>query len=67
MIRVKDEPDLVRNSSGAIQNINADEYKVFIAKRRAVLSTQSRLEKLEQENQEINGKLDLILQLLSKG
>ena len=64
MLRVKDEPDLVRTPTGTIQNINNDEYRAFISKRRATLETKERLEKLETENKEINQKLDLILSLL---
>jgi hypothetical protein len=64
MLRVKDEPDLVRTQSGAIQNVNNDGYRTFIMKRRAALETKERLEKLEKENKCINDKLDAILQLL---
>lgn len=67
MLRVKDEPDLVRVHAGMIQNVNHDEYRSFIAKRRSVLDTKERLEKLERDSQDMNSKLDLILQLMKDG
>ena len=66
LARVKDEPDLVRTPTGAIQNTNVDEYRSFIAKRKAALDTTARIDSLERENKEINQKLDMILKLLTK-
>lgn len=64
MIRVKEEPDLARTSRTTIQNINNEEYRTFIARRNAAKDTKERIEKLEIQGQELNGKLDAILELL---
>ena len=64
MIRVKDEPDLVRSGNGVVQNTNGDEYRSFIIKRNSALENQKRLEHLEKDNKELHEKLDFIIKLL---
>lgn len=66
MIRVKDEPDLARSPDGTIQNINQNEYHAYIAKRRAVMETKNRLDRLDSDVTQIKDTLSMILQLLNE-
>lgn len=64
MQRVKDEPTLARTEAHVIENIDQEAYRAYIARRKAVLDTKTRLDKLEQDNAEIKSTLNAILQLL---
>lgn len=63
-MKVKDEPDLVRQPNGTIQNTNTAAYQAFVAKRKAVLDNESRLLAIEKDNAEIKASLSHIIQLL---
>jgi hypothetical protein len=64
MQRVKDEPTLARTEAHVIENIDQEAYQAYVARRRAVLDTKQRLDKLEQDTAEIKNTLGAILQLL---
>jgi hypothetical protein len=66
MIRVQDEPDLVRAPDGTIQNINQTEYQAYIARRKSVMETKNRLDNLEKDMSGIKDSLATILQLLTE-
>lgn len=66
-MKVKDEPDLVRDPhTGAVQNTNNDAYKAYISRRNAIIDNQTRLDKLEVDSEAIKTTLSLILQLLQE-
>lgn len=64
MIKVIDEPSLVRNNQGVILNNDNNEYHSFIAKRNSILKNEARLQKLESDSQEIKNTLAAILGIL---
>ena len=64
MIKVKDEPDLARDSNGVIQNINTNAYHEYIARRQKLTADADRLTALEKDNVEIKNSLAQILKLL---
>ena len=64
MIKVKDEPDLARDSNGVIQNTNTNAYHDYIARRQKAAEANNRLTALEKDNAEIKDSLAKILQLL---
>lgn len=64
--KVEGEPDLVRDDSGIIRNMNHNDYRAFIIKRAAALENKNRLDKIESDNKEIKQTLDLILKLLKE-
>lgn len=64
MFKVEGEPDLIRDSSGVIKNVNRDEYMAYIARRNAMKAQQERLDRLEKESGEMRGMLTEILQIL---
>lgn len=63
-MRVKDEPDLVRDQNGTIQNINQNEYEAYMAKRRAVADQRNRMNELENRVASMENNIAMILQLL---
>lgn len=64
-MKVKDQPDLARDpSTGAVQNTNNDAYRVYIAKRDAIIEGRNRMDKIEQDNAEIKSTLAIIMKLL---
>ena len=67
MIKVKDEPDLIRDSNNVIQNINTNAYHDFIARRNKINQDSDRIIALEKDNAEIKDSLAQILKLLNKG
>lgn len=64
MYKVEGEPDLRRDSTGVIHNVNNHSYLEYITKRNAALENRKRIEQLESDNKEIKETLKLILQLL---
>lgn len=66
MIKVKDEPDLVRQSNGSIHNKNNAAYNSFITKRQAIIDDKTRLDNIEKDNAEIKQTLSIILELLQR-
>lgn len=64
MARVVDEPDLVRDSNGIIQNVNEDDFHRFIAQRQQKEQELNRIQKLESDVSEMKSNLNLILKLL---
>ena len=62
--RVVDEPDLVRDANGIIQNINEDDFHKFIAQRQLKEQELKRINDLETDVAEIKSSLNLILKLL---
>jgi phosphoenolpyruvate synthase/pyruvate phosphate dikinase len=67
MIKVKDEPDLARDTKGVIQNVNTSAYRDFIARRNLMNQDRDRISALEQDNAEIKDSLAQILKLLKGG
>jgi hypothetical protein len=64
MQRVKDQPHLVRTEANVIENIDQEAYQAYMARRRAVSDTKTRLDKLEQDTTDIKETLNAILQYL---
>lgn len=64
MIKVKDEPDLARDSNGVIQNTNTSAYNDYIARRNKLSADRDRIAALEKDNAEIKSSLAQILKLL---
>lgn len=64
MIKVKDEPDLARDSNGVIQNTNTGAYNDYIARRNKINADHDRINALEKDNAEIKSSLAQILKLL---
>lgn len=64
MIKVKDEPDLSRDSNGVIQNTNTNAYHEYIARRQKINDDRDRISALEKDTAEIKDSLAQILKLL---
>lgn len=64
MIKVKDEPDLARDSKGVIQNTNTSAYHDYITRRNLMNKDRDRIAALEKDTAEIKGSLAQIIKLL---
>ena len=63
-VKVKDEPDLVRDPKGIIQNVNTSAYRDYIARRELINKDRERITALEKDNAEIKDSLATIIKLL---
>lgn len=64
MIKVKDEPDLMRDNKGVIQNVNTNAYREYIHKRDIIIKDRERISALEKDTREIKDSLAQIIKLL---
>lgn len=67
--RVQDEAGLVRKGGNpaVISNTDQEAYEAYMAKRRAALESQQRIETIEKRVDDLDGKLDKILNILQGG
>lgn len=66
LVTVEGHPDLSRTTSHAIVNTSKTDYELFLERKRSKLKDLERIDTLETKVENIEDKLDAILELLQR-